>query len=214
MTFRICFRGPFNLDWGSLCSYNVYLQHYTDLPDIKRVIVNTHAIEPQVLNIDFKSFCFTKCDWLVADIRWQCAGTCWFLWDTFLWVGTRVHEGPFTCQSQGQPSDYCPGAFSSAFWTSKFQWKKNIMKICAHCYGYYFCVSACGRLYDASFLCLLSTSPYHDGLYLVVKWVFRTLTSEEQEGKNIRETEQKEWKQETQHSQNVLMKYLRYLPFK
>ena len=44
--------------------------------------------------------------------------------------------------------------------------------------------------------------------------IFRTLTSEEQEGKNIRETEQKEWKQETQHSQNVLMKYLRYLPFK
>lgn len=25
------------------------LQHYTDLPDIKRVVVNTHAIEPQAL---------------------------------------------------------------------------------------------------------------------------------------------------------------------
>lgn len=25
------------------------LQHYTDLTDIKRVIVNTHAIEPQAL---------------------------------------------------------------------------------------------------------------------------------------------------------------------
>ena len=25
------------------------LQHYTDLPDIKRVIVNTHAIDPQQL---------------------------------------------------------------------------------------------------------------------------------------------------------------------
>lgn len=24
------------------------LQHYTELPDIKRVIVNTHAIDPQV----------------------------------------------------------------------------------------------------------------------------------------------------------------------
>jgi hypothetical protein len=24
------------------------VQHYTELPDIKRVIVNTHAIEPQV----------------------------------------------------------------------------------------------------------------------------------------------------------------------
>jgi len=25
------------------------MQHYSELPDIKRVIVNTHAIEPQVL---------------------------------------------------------------------------------------------------------------------------------------------------------------------
>lgn len=25
-----------------------FMQHYTELPDIKRVIVNTHAIEPQV----------------------------------------------------------------------------------------------------------------------------------------------------------------------
>lgn len=27
----------------------IYLQHYSELPDIKRVIVNTHAIEPQSL---------------------------------------------------------------------------------------------------------------------------------------------------------------------
>lgn len=31
--------------WRNLLS----VQHYTELPDIKRVIVNTHAIEPQVL---------------------------------------------------------------------------------------------------------------------------------------------------------------------
>jgi hypothetical protein len=29
------------------CSY-IAMQHYAELPDIKRVIVNTHAIEPQV----------------------------------------------------------------------------------------------------------------------------------------------------------------------
>lgn len=29
-------------------NYLLILQHYTELPDIKRVIVNTHAIEPQV----------------------------------------------------------------------------------------------------------------------------------------------------------------------
>ncbi|KAJ6432493.1 hypothetical protein OIU84_019684 [Salix udensis] len=38
---------------GQLCEkaglYIRALQHYTDLPDIKRVIVNTHAIEPQAL---------------------------------------------------------------------------------------------------------------------------------------------------------------------
>ena len=27
-----------------------FWQHYSELPDIKRVIVNTHAIEPQVLS--------------------------------------------------------------------------------------------------------------------------------------------------------------------
>lgn len=38
------------------------MQHYSELPDIKRVIVNTHAIEPQVcsfwlcLNIFFYGF--------------------------------------------------------------------------------------------------------------------------------------------------------------
>lgn len=33
-----------------LCELNLcfFVQHYTELPDIKRVIVNTHAIEPQV----------------------------------------------------------------------------------------------------------------------------------------------------------------------
>lgn len=31
-----------------LLFFSAYLQHYTELPDIKRVIVNTHAIEPQV----------------------------------------------------------------------------------------------------------------------------------------------------------------------
>lgn len=31
------------------------MQHYTELPDIKRVIVNTHAIEPQVCTRCFKN---------------------------------------------------------------------------------------------------------------------------------------------------------------
>lgn len=37
------------LDYGlDYMSYLFLLQHYSELPDIKRVIVNTHAIEPQV----------------------------------------------------------------------------------------------------------------------------------------------------------------------
>lgn len=34
-----------------LLFFSTYLQHYTELPDIKRVIVNTHAIEPQVCSV-------------------------------------------------------------------------------------------------------------------------------------------------------------------
>lgn len=34
---------------------SLFLQHYSELPDIKRVIVNTHAIEPQVMRIQL--FC-------------------------------------------------------------------------------------------------------------------------------------------------------------
>ena len=40
--------------------YNILppLQHYTELPDIKHVIVNNHAIEPQVLRTPMLiSFC-------------------------------------------------------------------------------------------------------------------------------------------------------------
>lgn len=31
-----------------MLNVSLLVQHYTELPDIKRVIVNTHAIEPQV----------------------------------------------------------------------------------------------------------------------------------------------------------------------
>jgi hypothetical protein len=36
------------MSWTELSFFIV--QHYTELSDIKRVIVNTHAIEPQVWN--------------------------------------------------------------------------------------------------------------------------------------------------------------------
>lgn len=42
------------------------LQHYTDLPDIKRVIINTHAIEPQAL-VEF--FGNLSADWALDCLR-------------------------------------------------------------------------------------------------------------------------------------------------
>lgn len=37
---------------SSLSNYSyITMQHYAELPDIKRVIVNTHAIEPQVCSL-------------------------------------------------------------------------------------------------------------------------------------------------------------------
>ena len=35
-----------------LTSFFCPVQHYSELPDIKRVIVNTHAIEPQVIPLN------------------------------------------------------------------------------------------------------------------------------------------------------------------
>jgi clathrin heavy chain len=37
------------------------MQHYSELPDIKRVIVNTHAIEPQVCGVQL-------CSWNVSVV--------------------------------------------------------------------------------------------------------------------------------------------------
>jgi clathrin heavy chain len=37
------------------------MQHYSELPDIKRVIVNTHAIEPQVCSVQLCLNMFFYC---------------------------------------------------------------------------------------------------------------------------------------------------------
>lgn len=42
------------------------LQHYTELPDIKRVIVNTHAIEPAALTQFFGTL---SADWAVESLK-------------------------------------------------------------------------------------------------------------------------------------------------
>ena len=49
------------------------LQHYTDLPDIKRVIVNTHAIDPQQLVEYFGSLSAEwALDCLKVRLSWGC----------------------------------------------------------------------------------------------------------------------------------------------
>lgn len=42
------------------------LQHYTELPDIKRVLVNTHAIEPAALTQFFGTL---SADWAVESLK-------------------------------------------------------------------------------------------------------------------------------------------------
>lgn len=42
------------------------LQHYSELPDIKRVLVNTHAIEPAALIVFFGTL---SADWAVESLR-------------------------------------------------------------------------------------------------------------------------------------------------
>ena len=49
------------------------LQHYTDLPDIKRVIINTHAIDPQQLVEYFGSL---SADWAIDCLRVSPSPTC------------------------------------------------------------------------------------------------------------------------------------------
>ena len=48
------------------------LQHYTDLKDIKRVIVNTHAIDPQALVEFFGSL---SSEWALECLRVRCHPT-------------------------------------------------------------------------------------------------------------------------------------------
>ena len=59
----------FNFFW-QLCEkaglYTRALQHYTELPDIKRVIINTHAIDPQALTQYFGTL---SSDWAIECLR-------------------------------------------------------------------------------------------------------------------------------------------------
>lgn len=47
------------------------LQHYNELPDIKRVIVNTHAIEPQVCILTFYFLVLWGFDFCTKDCLFQ-----------------------------------------------------------------------------------------------------------------------------------------------
>lgn len=90
------------------------MQHYSELPDIKRVIVNTHAIEPQVLiAIAHMTHSIIKLfDILISYHIWCISGFSWVFWYPFSRMGTRVYERSFTCQSQGKSSNNCSGIIS------------------------------------------------------------------------------------------------------
>lgn len=96
------------------------MQHYTELPDIKRVMVNTHAIEPQVC---YLKLCFVACLLLLAGVVYlhhYWTGTCWVLWHSFKRVGFGVHEGPSAGQSKRESSNCCTGIFATFSLTFPF----------------------------------------------------------------------------------------------
>ena len=85
------------------------LQHYSELPDIKRVIVNTHAIEPQVMKLNTCLYISHSLNGYSMLNNVCFSGTCGILRHSFQRMGTRVHERSSTCQFKRKPSDYCPG---------------------------------------------------------------------------------------------------------
>jgi len=74
-----------------------FVQHYSELPDIKRVIVNTHAIEPQVVPLKYilvvkptkwSSCCITLCSicrLLLSFLALFLASGLWSAWRICCW---------------------------------------------------------------------------------------------------------------------------------
>lgn len=93
------------------------VQHYTELPDIKRVIVNTHAIEPQVFFLTYCSYLFYGLQLyytsLILARYLVIAVTCRIFRYSLKGMGIRVHERLITSQSKGQFTDYCAGIIKS-----------------------------------------------------------------------------------------------------
>lgn len=85
------------------------MQHYAELPDIKRVIVNTHAIEPQVNTLEFCAliYLFDVCVklYVLKIFATLVSGISRVLWYAFKGMGFGVHEGPSTRQSKRKPSN-------------------------------------------------------------------------------------------------------------
>jgi hypothetical protein len=92
------------------CVLNVSLlvQHYSELPDIKRVIVNTHAIEPQVYVLLCLYLLVCGVFKLPTDYVFFTV-TCRIFRHSVTRMGFGMYEGPFVGQSKRQSSDNCAG---------------------------------------------------------------------------------------------------------
>jgi len=51
------------------CDFFVIFQHYTELNDIKRVIINTHAIEPQVCIYEHSASSLMHCSHIEGSLE-------------------------------------------------------------------------------------------------------------------------------------------------
>lgn len=98
----------------TIFDFSLALQHYSELPDIKRIIVNTHAIDPQVCFVySFEILVANNINIHTKMLIFPGFGR--VLWYPFEGVGTRMHEGSFACQPQRQPSDCCSGKLYAYF---------------------------------------------------------------------------------------------------
>lgn len=92
------------------------MQHYSELPDIKRVIVNTHAIEPQVdILSNYIKLVPLTCSTVTKIVFSFLLVTCRVFRHSFTRMGIGVYERSFIGQFKRQPSDNCTGIHSFFF---------------------------------------------------------------------------------------------------
>lgn len=89
------------------------LEHYTDLYDIKRAVVHTHLLNPEVPvrsgNAEQYSYLFLVKSVLVSFFCWFFAVVGEFLWLLVSGGLSGVFKSHAVCKHPPEPADLCPG---------------------------------------------------------------------------------------------------------